>query len=112
MKLKKLYIKCPHCNLIFQSGFQAESVTQLIEFSYLCWKCRRIVTCPPSDYLEKTNEGFERAMKKEEIFALPVGKRIELMGPDVFDFSSEFIVKPEVFLSADRAIIRYKQEGE
>lgn len=112
MTLKKLYVKCPNCNFIFPSGFQAESVIQLIGFSYLCWKCRRIVPCSPPEYLEKTKDEFQKAMKKEEVFALPLGKRIEIIGPDVYDFSKEVMVKPGAFLSSDRAIIRYRQGGE
>lgn len=111
MRSKRLYVKCPNCDLIFPSGFQAESVTQLIGFSYLCWKCRRIVPCPPSEYLEKINDKFQKAIKKEELFTLPSGKRIEIMAPDIYDFSKEVIVKHGVFLSSDGAIIRYKQES-
>ena len=109
--LKRLYVKCPHCNHVFPSGFQAESVTQLIGFSYLCPKCLRIVPCAPPQYVEKVNDKFQKAMKKEEIFALPSGKRVEIMRRDVYNFSKEVLVKPEAFLSSDRAIISYKQEA-
>lgn len=51
-------------------------------------------------------------MKKEEIFALPLGKRIEITGPDVYEFNKEDIVKPGTFLSSDKAIISYKQKDE
>jgi hypothetical protein len=111
MALRRLYVKCPNCNLIFPSGFQAESVTQLIGFSYLCPKCRRIVPCSPREYLEKINDEFQKAMKKEEAFALPTGNRIEITGPDIYDFSDEVIVKPGAFLSSDGAIISYRQKA-
>jgi len=112
MTLKRLYVKCPNCNSVFPSGFQAESVTQLIGFSYLCPKCRRIVPCSPPEYFEKVNDKFQKAMKKEEIFAFPLGKRIEITGPDVYEFNKEVIVKPGTFLSSDKAIISYKQKDE
>jgi len=51
-------------------------------------------------------------MKKEEIFAFPLGKRIEITGPDVYEFNKEVIVKPGTFLSSDKAIISYKQKDE
>src|SRR3989337_3741423 len=110
--LKRLYVKCPNCNLIFPSGFQAESVTQLIGFYYLCLKCGRIVQCSPPDYLERIEGKFKKAMKKEEIFALPQGNRIEIIGPDVYSFSKEVIVKSGAFLSSDRAIINYNEQSE
>jgi hypothetical protein len=108
MTLKRLYVKCLNCDLIFPSGFQAESVTQLIGFSYLCPKCRRIFPCPPSEYFEKINEKFQKAIKEEEMFALPFGNRIEISGPDVFDLNEEVLAKPGAFLSSDKAIISYK----
>jgi len=110
--LKRLYVKCPNCNLVFPSGFQAESVTQLIGFSYLCPKCRRIVPCFPPEYLEKVNDKFQKAMKKEEMFSLPSGKRIEIAGPDVFELNEEVLVRHGIFMSSDRAIISYKQKAE
>ena len=96
--LKKLYVKCPNCELIFPSGFEAESPVQLISFSYLCPKCRSIFPCFSPEYLEKSNDEFIRAMTKEEILMFPTGKRIELSGPDVFEFEKEVIVNPGTFL--------------
>jgi uncharacterized C2H2 Zn-finger protein len=110
--MKRLYVKCPSCGHIFPSGFKAESVTQLIGFSYLCPRCRRIFPCASSEYLEKVDENFEKAIKKEEVFALPVGKRIEISGPDVFELDEEVIAKHGVFLSSDKAIISFKQRND
>jgi DNA-directed RNA polymerase subunit RPC12/RpoP len=81
----RLYVKCPYCSSIFPSGFKAESPIQLMEISYLCEKCRRIFPCLPSNYLKKVDNDFQRAMKKEEVFALPPEKGILLSGkPDLF----------------------------
>lgn len=110
--MKRLYVKCSSCNHVFPSGFSADSATQLIGFFYVCPKCGKIVACSPPEYLEKVNEGCQKSMKEEEIYAMPSGKRVEIMGPDVFDLDREIVVKPGVFLSSDRAIIRYKQVTE
>jgi hypothetical protein len=110
--MKRLYVKCSSCNHVFRSGYIADSATQLIGFFYICPNCRRIVSCSPPEYLEKVDEGFKKSMKKEEIFAMPPGKRVELMGPDIFELDKEVIVKTGVFISSDRAIIRYRQATE
>jgi len=107
--MKRLYVKCPKCSFIFPSGFRAESATQVIGFFYLCPKCRRIVPCAPPEYLEKVNEEFKKMMRVEEIFALPIGNRLEIMGPDLFPFSSEILVKRGVFLTSDKGIVRYEE---
>jgi hypothetical protein len=110
--LKKLYVKCPNCEETFPSGFEAESPTQLISFSYLCPKCRSIFPCFSPEYLEKANGEFQKAMTREEILALPLGQRVEISGPGVFELNKEVIVKPGTFLSSDRAIIRYNPKDE
>lgn len=110
--MKRLYVECLNCNFVFPSGFCAESPTQLIGFFYICPKCQRVVSCPPPAYLEKVNEEFEKSMKKEEIFAMPPGSRVEIMGPELFRFDKEVIVKTGAFLSSDRAIIRYRRASE
>jgi len=110
--LKRLYVRCQNCNSVFPSGFQAESVTQLIGLSYLCPKCRRINPCFPPEYLEKVNDEFQKAMEREEMFALPSGKRIEIMAPDVYEFTEEVSVPPGAFFTSDGAIISYKRKDE
>lgn len=110
MVLKRLYVKCPNCGFVFPSGFQAESTTQLIGLSYLCQKCHRIVPCSPPEYLEKIGGEFVKAMKKEEVFALPPGKRIEIASPDLYDFSEEVIAKSGAFLTSTGGIVRYRQK--
>jgi hypothetical protein len=111
MVLRRLYVKCPNCGLVFSSGFQAESATQLIGLLHLCQRCHRIVPCYPSDYLEKVGEDYVRAMKKEELFALPPGKRIEITGPDVYDLTEEVMVKLGAFLSSTGGIVCYRPKG-
>lgn len=110
--MKRLHVKCSSCNNVFPSGFRADSATQLVGFFYICPKCNKIVSCSPPEYLEKVNDGFQKSMKEQEIFTIPSGKRVEITGPDVFELDKEVIVKPGVFLSSDRAIIRYKQATE
>jgi hypothetical protein len=110
--LRRLYVKCPNCNNIFPSGFQVESATQLIGLSYLCRKCRKIVPCSPPEYLEKIGDRFEKAIEKEEIFALPIGKRIEITAPDIYELDKEVLVKAEAFLTSTGAIISYTEKGE
>lgn len=109
-------MKCPNCNNIFPSGFKAESATQLMEFSYFCQECLNIVPCPASDYLRKVNGQFERAIKKEEIFALPPGlERMELAGyggNDVHVLERELIVPPRVLLTSYRVIVAFKGKTE
>jgi hypothetical protein len=110
IKLKKLQVRCPNCNLVFPSGFLAESAIQLIGFYYLCPRCRRIFPCRPPQYLEIVDGREERAMKREETFALPLGPRIEISGPDVFELNEEVSVKPGTFMTSDRAIIKYEKK--
>jgi hypothetical protein len=90
--LKRLYVHCPICDSIFPSGFQAESPTQLINFSYLCPKCKSIISYAPPDYLEKKGDTFKKALRKEEIFAGYPSKSIALSGI----FGKDFNLKKEV----------------
>jgi hypothetical protein len=90
--LKRLYVHCPTCDLTFLSGYQAESPTQLLNFSYLCPKCKSIVPCPPTEYLEKVGDTFEKSLRKEERFALHPPKSIALSGI----FGKEFKLDKEV----------------
>jgi len=90
--LKRLYVHCPICDLTFPSGFQAESPTQLLNFSYLCPKCRSIVPCAPAKYLEKAGNSFKVALRKEERFALYPPKSVALSGV----FGKEFKLDKEV----------------
>jgi len=110
--MKRLYVKCSSCSYVFPSGFKAESATQLVGFFYICPNCRKIVSCSPPEYLEKFNEELKKSMKDEESFATPFEKRVEIMGPDVFDLDKELVVKSGTLLSSDRAIIRYRQATE
>ena len=107
--MKELYVKCKYCNLIFKSGFQAISATQVIGFFYLCPKCNRIVLCDPPDYLEKINNEFRKMMADEEIFIIPSGGRVEVQGPVVYNFSDEVKVKAGAFVTSDKAIVRYEK---
>jgi hypothetical protein len=50
-------------------------------------------------------------MKKEELFALPPGKRIEITGPDVYDLTEEVMVKLGAFLSSTGGIVCYRPKG-
>jgi len=112
----RLYVKCPNCDNIFPSGFKAESATQLIGFSYLCQECLRIIPCPASNYLRKVNEQFERAIKKEEIFALPTYlKRVEFGGyggEDLHELVKEITVPPGVLMSSYRVILVFRGKIE
>ncbi len=105
---KRLYVKCPSCGHITASGYKAESPRQLIGFSYLCTECESVFPCGSTDYLEKINEKFYKAIKEEEIFALPNGPRILIQGPDLFALDEEVIVKSGVILVSDRAIVSFK----
>jgi len=89
-----------------------ESATQLIGFYYLCPKCRRIFPCPPPQYLEIVDSRVEKAMKREEVFALPSGSRVEISGPDIFELSKEVSVKPGTFMTSDRAIMKYEKKDQ
>lgn len=108
----RLYVKCPNCDNNFPSGFKAESATQLMGFSYLCQKCLSIVPCPASNYFRKVNEQFERAIKKEEIFALPTDlKRIELSGyggKDLYELNKEITVPSGVLMTSYRVIVVFR----
>ena len=105
----RLYVKCPSCNSIFPSGFQAESPTQLIGLLYLCEKCRRIFPCSPPNYLKKVGSKFEKAMKKEEMFALPPSKGVLLSGPDLFEFKiGEVFVRSGARLGSDRVFVVFR----
>jgi hypothetical protein len=53
---------------------------------------------------------FQRAIKKEETFALPSGKRLEITAPGPYELSSEILVPEGSFISSDGAIIRYREE--
>jgi len=111
----RLYVKCPNCNNHFPSGFKAESATQLMGFSYLCQKCRSIIPCPASDYFRKVNAQFERAIKKEEIFALPRGRRIEFSGyggEDLHELAKEVLVPPGVLMTSYRVIVVFRGKIE
>lgn len=110
--MKRLYVSCPYCNSTFQSGFQAASVTQLIGLSYLCPTCRRIVPCFPSEYREKANDHFQTAMKEEEMFELPSGKRIEIKSPDVYELTNEIQVPSGILFTSDGAIINYRKKDK
>ena len=110
--LKRLYVECPNCELIFPSGFQAESATQLLSFSYLCPRCRHICSCLSSEYLEKIGEAFQRALKEEEVFAFPGGKRIAIEGPDIFELNKEVLANSGNFLFSNKAIISFKEKAE
>ena len=104
----RLYVKCPYCDSIFPSGFQAESPIQLIRLLYLCEKCRRIFHCPPQNYLVKVDGNFQKAMKKEEVFALPPEKGVLIEGPDLFELLGEVILKSGTRVGSNRAFIVYK----
>jgi hypothetical protein len=78
--------------MTFPSGFQAESPTQLLNFSYLCPKCKSVVPCAPAKYLEKVGTSFNIAFAPEERFALYPPKSIALSGI----FSKEFKLDKEV----------------
>ena len=106
----RLYVKCPSCNSIFPSGFQAESPTQLIGLLYLCEKCRRIFYCSPPNYLKKVGGKFQKAMKKEEIFALPPSKGILLEGPDLFELKGEVFLASEARLRSNKGFIVFRGE--
>lgn len=107
----RLHVKCPYCKSIFPSGFQAESPIQLLGISYLCEKCRRIFPCSPQNYLKKVDNKFEKAMKKEEVFALPPEKGVLLSGkPDLFGFNKEVILRSGTRIGANRAIIVFRGE--
>ena len=108
--LKRLYVECPNCKLVFPSGFQAESATQLLGFSYLCPKCRRICSCLSSEYLEKIGENFQKAIREEEVFLLPYGKRIAMEGPDIYELNREVVANFGNFLFSNKAIISFKQK--
>jgi len=108
MTLKKLYVRCPGCSNTVPSGFQAESPTQLLGFSYICPKCRRIVPCSPPKYLEEVDDQFQIAMKEEEIFALPSGRRIEIMAPDLYVLNKEVTVRPGALMTSDGAIVVFR----
>lgn len=43
---------------------------------------------------------------------MPSGARMEIEGPDLFDFGEDLVVKPGVFLTSDRGIVKYRQEAE
>jgi len=105
----RLYVKCPYCTSVFPSGFQAESPTQLIGFLYLCERCRRIFPCSPPDYLEKVDGEFRRAMKKEEIFALPPPQGVLVSGPDLFSLGGEVFIESGKRLGSNRAIVVFRE---
>ena len=107
----RLYVKCPYCNSIFRSGFQAESPIQVIGLLYLCEECRRIFPCPPPNYLKKVDDNFEKAMKKEEVFALPPAKGVLLSGPDLFELKKEVILRPGTRIGSSKAFIVYRGEN-
>jgi len=111
MIMLQLYVKCPNCDSIFPSGFQVESATQLLGFSYLCQKCLSIFSCPSTNYLQKVDGEFRKAMKKEEMFVLPTSlKRVEISGPDLFELDREVLVRDGAFLTSDRAIVVFRGE--
>jgi hypothetical protein len=99
--MKRLYVHCPTCDLIFPSGFQAFSPTQLLNFVYLCPKCRSIVSCSPEEYLEKVDSTFKKAIKKEDRFALFPSRTIAISGV----FGKEFELKGEVTVPRDVCIV-------
>jgi hypothetical protein len=111
--LKRLYVHCPICNATFPSGFQAESSTQLLNFSYLCPKCRSIVSCSPPEYLEKVGDEFQKAIKKEEIFAYYPSKRIAFSGifDKLFELNKEVQVPNGVCIVSDGVFLISKVEG-
>ncbi len=84
------------------------SPIQLVGLSFLCLKCRAIVRCSPSEYLEKENDRFKQAMKTEEFFALPPASRIEISGPDLFRSRTEAVSDKNVLITCDRGIIVYE----
>ena len=107
----RLYVKCPYCNSIFPSGWQAESPIQVLGLSYLCEKCRRIFPCPPPNYLKKVDGNFEKAMEKEEVFALPPEKGVLLSGkPDLFVLKKEVILRSGTKIGANKAFLVFRGE--
>lgn len=71
-----------------------------------------IVRCNPPDYLEKEGEEFRKALKNDEVFARPPDQRIEILGPDLFLFDKEVVVKPGALLTCDRGIVSYQERAE
>jgi DNA-directed RNA polymerase subunit RPC12/RpoP len=107
----RLYVKCPYCNSIFPSGFQAESPIQVLGLSYLCEKCRRIFPCPPPNYLKKVDGNFEKAMKKEEVFALPPAKGVLLSGLDLIEFKKQVILRSGTKVGSNKAFVVFRGEN-
>lgn len=103
---------CPICDLTFPSGFQAESPTQLLNFSYLCPKCRSIVPCAPANYLEKVESSFKVALRKEERFALYPARSVALSGVfgKEFRLDKEVKVSNGVYMVSDGVFLRSKVE--
>jgi len=60
--------------------------------------------------LEKVDGSFQKAMKKEEVFALPPEREILLKGPDLFELTKEAVVKAGVRVRSNRAFIVYREE--
>lgn len=98
--------------MTFPSGFQAESPTQLLNFSYLCPKCKSIVSCAPAKYLEKVGTSFKIALRQAERFALYPSKSIALS--DVFGkefkLDNEVKVPNGVCMVSDGVFLRSKVE--
>ena len=108
----RLYVKCPYCNSIFPSGFQADSPIQLIGMSYLCKKCLLIFPCPAPNYLEKVEDGFKKAMKKEEVFSLPPEKMILLDGKDLFELDKEIILPSGTRIASNKPFVVFRGETD
>lgn len=68
--------------------------------------------CNPPEYLEKVGEEFKKAMKKEEVFTLPLSFfRVFLSGPDIYNFNNEVKLKEGGILVSDKAIVSYMEKS-